>query len=439
MPDRPVRAAAIALLLGLMLVGAPAVLAQSASVEPPTLRGEGRVDPGVLRVTVFARGLLYPYGMAELADGSLLVGTSLPTEGSFFVSTGELLRLVDEDGDGVADGPGTALASGLPGPLTAVRRAGGLVYAVSVRSGAERIGVFRVGAGAADPLVPVGEIAFSYETPMEHGTYEVAVREVPGEPDQHELLFNVGSVGNVAAGATVTVSGLVAAKLADAAVYRIAVDDGGEAPVFSAPEVIATGLRNAAGLAVDRESGDLYLADNGIDTPEDRVEALSADELNRIATEDVGGAAEEFGFPTEYVAYRSGRRVGPGMAAAPLVAFRPLDGSENEGAVQIAVAPPGFPTGLNDGLFVGFHGQSDAVGLANEENPLAYVDVATGEYFHLIGNDEPGIGHLDGLLATADALYVADLTGIGSVIGTEALGVIYQIAPARAATGTNPP
>ena len=65
----------------------------------------------------------------------------------------------------------------------------------------------------------------------------------------------------------------------------------------------------------------------------------------------------------------------------------------------------------------------------NEENPLLYVDLATGDYFPLVGNDEPEIGHLDGLLAAADALYVSDLTGTGSLSGSEPTGVIYRIAP----------
>src|SRR3954470_2330340 len=78
------------------------------------------VDPLDFRVTTFASGLNYPEGMVQLADGSLLVATSRPlgTGASFFNSAGDLLRFVDADRDGVADGPGTALFSGLPGGLT---------------------------------------------------------------------------------------------------------------------------------------------------------------------------------------------------------------------------------------------------------------------------------------------------------------------------------
>ena len=433
MPPRSRSGHALGVLLVVLLLGLPttvAALARQEAAPPLVLGGAPLVDPSTLRVTVFADGLFYPYGMTELGDGSLLVGTSNPTDGSFYGSTGALVRLVDANVDGVADGPGTILAGGLPGGITAVRRAGSLVYAVHAQHGATRISVLRAGATPADPLTVIGAIDLVYEVTMDHGTYALATRDVPGAPDRHELFFNVGSMANDAAGGYVILQGLVAATLPDAAVYRLTVDDTGDLPVFGEPELIATGLRNAAGLAVHPETGDLLIADNGIDTPDARLEALSADEVNRIAAADIGGTAEDFGFPLEYVEYRTGRHIGSGMTAQPLVAFLPLDGSENEGSVEIAVAPAGFPPGSNDGVVVGFHGQWDDVGLANEENPLAYVDLATGDYVHLVANDEPLVGHLDGLLATADALYVADLTGPGSLVGTEALGVIYRIAAA---------
>lgn len=426
---RPLPAAS--LLLIVLLGGLPVLAAAAGSQDDAALAlgGDARVDPSAFRVTRFAEGLFYPLSMAELVDGSLLVGTSVPSDGSFFGSTGELVRLVDADGDGIADGPGTALATGLPGAMTSVRRSGTLVYAVSVQPGATGISVLRLGATPEAPLILLGTIDFVYETTMDHGTYALAVRNLAGEPDRHELFFNVGSMANDAAGASVGLTGLVEATVTDAAIYRLSVDDAGDFPIFSDLALIATGLRNAAGIALHPETGDLYVEDNGIDTPDDRLEALGADELNRIAAAEIGGAVEDFGFPSGYVEYRSGLSVGGGTP--PLVAFGPLGAVENEGAAEIAFAPAGFPPGLNDGVIVGFHGQWDEVGLANEENPLAYVDLASGEFFHLVANDEPLVGHLDGLLATTDALYVADLTGPGSLVGTEPTGVIYRIAATR--------
>ena len=431
MPHRTVPRLVLGLVL--VLVGLPAMAGADAHHRESPLRlgDDPRIGVDALSVTVFADGLFYPLGMTELPDGSLLVGTSRPTEGSFYGSTGELRRLVDADEDGVADGPGTVLAAGLPGAMTAVRRAGSLVYAVSAQPGGTQISILRLGAETEDPLALIGSIDFVYETPMDHGTYALAVRPVPAEPDRHEVFFNVGSVTNDDAGATVTLGGLVEGTLTDASIYRLTVDDAGPTPVFSDLTLIATGLRNAAGIAFHPTTGNLYFEDNGIDTPEDRIEALSADELNRIVADDIGGPAEDLGFPRDYVAARTGEAIGGGETA-PLVAFLPEDGEESEGASEIAFAPAALPSGLNDGVFVGFHGQWDEVGLDNEENPLLYVDLDTGDAFPLVANDDPRVGHLDGLLATADALYAADLTGPGSLVGTEPTGVVYRIAPVEA-------
>src|SRR5688572_12830564 len=105
------------------------------------------------RVTTFAAGLDFPYGMERLADGSLIVATSAPKTATsgFFATTGELRRLVDSNGDGVADDAGTVVYTGLPGALTAVRRAGSLLFVTSAASG---ISVLRIG----EPYTLLGEI-----------------------------------------------------------------------------------------------------------------------------------------------------------------------------------------------------------------------------------------------------------------------------------------
>src|SRR5262245_31091945 len=79
-----------------LLLAAQFSLAAALAIQGP------EVKPGDFRVTTFASGLNYPLGMARLPDGSLLVTTSDGT--GFFNSTGKLLRLVDADRNGVADG-----------------------------------------------------------------------------------------------------------------------------------------------------------------------------------------------------------------------------------------------------------------------------------------------------------------------------------------------
>src|SRR5688572_19880052 len=109
------------------------------------------------RVTTFATGLNFPYGMERLADGSLLVATSVPktSTSGYFATTGELRRFVDSNADGIADGAGTVVYAGLPGALTAVRRAGTLLFVTSAASG---ISVLRIG----EPYTRVGEITLQF-------------------------------------------------------------------------------------------------------------------------------------------------------------------------------------------------------------------------------------------------------------------------------------
>jgi hypothetical protein len=223
-----------------------------------------------------------------------------------------------------------------------------------------------------------------------------------------------------------TMTSVLDAELEPESIHRLTLIDDGSSVTVSDVRLIATGLRNAASLAFHPSNGDLYLQDNGIDRPDDPVEPLSADEINVIAAGRLGRTVVDFGFPTDYVEYRTGTRVGLG-AEEPLVAIQPIDESEAEGAAEMAFAPPGFPDGLADGLFVGFHGRFSLAGLENEENPLLYVDPASGSYFEFIPNALPGVGHLDKILATEDSLFIADLNSKGTLGTPQAEGVIYQI------------
>lgn len=403
-----------------------------AGLLPPKL--DSRIGPARFRVTTFATGLNFPKSMQQLSDGSLLVATSDPNPGGhYFDSTGTLRRLVDADSDGRADDGGTVLYSGLPGILTSVRQAGNLVLVTSSQSGAEQISVLRMGATPSDSFTLVGAIQMPFPLDTYHTTYALAVRETPGQPGAHDVFFNVGSHGNdFDSTDTIAATGLITASLNRDSIYKVTVDDTGPTPTFSDLTQIATGLRNAAGIAIHPITGDLTFQDNGIDGPIDPNEPLSADELNRIIAADIGGAVEDFGFADEYIEYRTGNHIGSG-GVQPLVAFQPIPdpftGSESEGASEIAFAPSLFPDDLRSAIFIGFHGKFNEGGLANEENPLVLFDEGSGDYYHLIGNDEPDIGHLDGLLAAGDSLFVADLSSTGGLFSSDdaGKGVIYQI------------
>jgi len=411
------------------------VVAASAAAQPSLNFGSTGLDPADFRVTTFASGLAYPYGMVELPDGSILAATSKPNAGgNYFVSSGELVRFVDADDDGVAESS-SVLASNLPGTLTGLTGAGDLIITASV-NGLPTAGdpdpvitVLRRGATPADALSVVGSISFDHPANWGHVPTALATRPTPGQAGSHDLFFQVGSKGDgTATTDTVNSTGLLNATYNADSIYKVTLTDTGTAVTAGSATQIATGLRNAAGLAFHPTTGDLYFEDNGFDSP-----IQSADELNMIAANDLGGAIEDFGFAGNYFTYPDGVEVGSG-GIDPLALFLPLGGANSEGPAEIAFAPDAFPTPLAGGLFIGFHGDFNSAGTANDENPLVFYNPDTDEYFHFIETDEAGIGHLDGLLATGDSLYLADL-GTASLFSGAATGAIYQITYIPEPTG----
>jgi glucose/arabinose dehydrogenase len=185
--------------------------------------------------------------------------------------------------------------------------------------------------------------------------------------------------------------------------------------------VVARGIRNTIGMGFHPDTGDFYFSENGIDDPQNLNESFSADEMNRIAAAEIGNAFD-FGFPGGYVRYRTGLAVGGGVQ--PLHVFQPLGdpltGSESEGATNIAFSGAHFPAPLRQGIFVGFSGEA-GFGLANGENPVVYLDLATGNHYHLISNDDPVVGHIVGLVSTANSLFLTDYEGANG-------GTVYQIS-----------
>jgi hypothetical protein len=409
------------------------LLPRASGSAPFTIQGPG-VQASDFRITVFATNLYFPLGMVQATDGSLFLAVSQGT--SFWNSAGQIVRLTDTNRDGIADGPPTVLYSPLPGGLTALRKWGNLLFATGQGVG-KPIWILRFGATPGSPLTIAGRINFNYPSgSWEHPHSALGVRTTPGHPESCDLLFQLGSDQNFAPTTrTATLSNTnvpgATGTLQGESIYLLTLTDHLTNVVASGLTRLAKGLRNSSGFAFHPSSGDLYFNDNGIDGLVDVNEPLSADELNMIPAGQVGnGAVPDFGFPTNYTAYRSGAIVG-GAGVQPLVAFQPLPdpftGSESEGPNDIAFAPPGFPAGLNNGIFLGFHGKFSLGGIANEENPLVYLDLTTTNYFQFIGNNEPTIGHLDGLLATDDSLFVADLTSTGDTGSGGNAGVIYQI------------
>jgi len=406
------------------------IATQAFSQAPFSVQGPG-VDSSDFRVTTFATGLNFPVGMIQLDDGSLLVATS--NGSSFFgSSSGSLIRLADTDNDGVADVTQTLVNNVPSGKLSALRRSGDLVFVTGQGSGSP-ISIYRLGDQVDDPLSLMGTISISYSGSWLHPHSALAVRPTPGIANSYDLFFQLGSKTNfddTSQMLSLTSSIGISGNLAGDAIHRIQITDNGASVSGSNLTQIATGLRNAAGMAFQPQSGDLYLQDNGIDGVVVAIEPTSADEINVIPAADIGGTIEDFGFPTTYVEYRTDVTIGSD-GIQPLVAFQPIptpNGSEAEGPNDIVFAPAGFPEPLRNGLFVGFHGQFSGAGVANEENPVVFVDLEDNSYFQFVSNTEPGIGHLDGLLSTSDSLFAADISpggGFGS--SNKNSGKIYQI------------
>lgn len=383
---------------------------------------------------MFATDLPYPTSMQLADDGSLLVLTNAPTAG-LFDSTGEIVRLVDADDDGVADGPPTTLYTGLPGIATSMRRVADLVFVSSRALDDETISLLRLGSSPGDPLTLLGEIELVYPAPAElpnHRNVALAARPTPGG-GTIDLVFNVGSEENATATSDVIAGqGLLAGVPGAAAmpmdsVWLVRVTDGGGIPVLSDLTRIAGGLRNASGLAFG-DDGSLWLAENGIDPTGSSDQ--SADELNRIDATDFATTVPDFGFPSDYVDYATGVP-STGLAAQPEVSWlRTPDlvtGAKSEGPVEIAFAPAAFPAAFQGGIFTGFHGRFSAAGTDNDENPVVFTDRSSGAYFHFVPNTEAALGHPNGLLATPRSLFIADLTSTGNPFSSGANGVIHQI------------
>ena len=404
---------------------------------PPALAEHPRIDPAAFRVTTFAWGLPYATGMLELEDGSILAAVAESDASGFIGASGKLLRMVDQDDDGVADliapvgvvapagGHGPLVLRELPGAVIQIRSIGDLVVMTTRQQGRSHLVVLRAGP-PGDHLRLLGRLTFDYPDAHVHLTYGLALRE-GSRLGSVEAYFNVGSRLNDRSDlAPIAVNGLVEAAVQPEAIHRVTLFDDGEAVRASDIELIATGVRNGAGMAFDPLGGDLWFQDNGINLDDGSEDQLSADEIDVIPSEVLGIDVLDFGFPDAYVAAGTGVPVGSG-GEPPVVALFPIDGSQSEGPAEITFAPPGFPDGLDSGIFVGFHGRYGLAGIANEENPLLYVDVTERSALPFLPNEAPDIGHLDNVLATANSLFVADINRLGPMGSTSPQGVIYQI------------
>jgi glucose/arabinose dehydrogenase len=391
-----------------------------------------------LQVTTFASGLDFPTSLTELSDGSLLVGTTTPASGNsfttYYTGSGQVTRFTDTNQPGVADNTGTVVVSGLAGAVTSVRQLGnGLIAVATTGTGSTNVNLFagdiylyKQGAHPNDPYTQVSDVHVQFASSDAAINIALDAQPTQNTPGSYDLFFGLAAGNNDGTPSpNVTVSGSVSASLPTGSIYKMTVDTNPATPVLSAPVQVANGLRNTGGLVSDA-SGNVYFGDNGYDLnglPE------STDELNRLTSAEIGsGTVTFYGYPGNYTQYGTNTFVG-GQGDPGLVSFQPsnnLSGTDSYGVTELALAPTGFPTGLNNGIFVTFHGVFASSGPANNANPLVYYDFGTQTYYNFIADGLTGVGHLDGVYSTQDSLFVADFSDADGFTG--GTGVIYEIS-----------
>ncbi|MFM7235608.1 MAG: Calx-beta domain-containing protein, partial [Cyanobium sp.] len=417
-------------------------------------------------VSRFASGLGFPSSMVAWGDNSILAATTLGDSNArnspYGSSPSQLVLLTDSDLDGTSDRQ--QILATLPGFVTSLRTAGNLIFALSTaRPGPPTITIFRRGPSPTDQLVQSGVLSINFPAAFFkgdsiHTSYALAARPDPKDPNIIELYFNIGTnnenkstdpsikIGLSASEAVNFPGGTMPAE----SIQRVLIRDLGQTLSISAPRTIATGLRNAAGINFD-PAGNLIFQDNGFSGDPDNPGApynndisFSADELNFISASDIGVITPDFGFGKSYVRYSDGVTVNPSPSTRqPVISFLPKNGAKSEGAVEVSVAPTGFPSDFASTVFTNFYGKGAAGPSNNDENSVVVANPTTGNYFHFI---KPGIlGNPSGLLAAGDNLYLADFSKFGIFYGTingtpaDQAGVIYRISPKQLVSYTQLP
>ena len=407
----------------------------AAAAGPPL---SGALDPLKFSISVFASGLSYPTGMALLPDGSLLVGTTANQQNLFLTPSGQLLRVVDDDRNGISERQ-SFYGQPLPGAITDVVTGGGFVAVLS--SGLPLSNSTRAPKisflSADDPDLLLGALGLPFpEQGWEHTSFTLQTRPSPLDSSLTELYFGVGSrFNNQSTPSTDKVAlkgnGLTFtdAELLPDSIYKVDVSGNKDTGLtVSSPRQIATGLRNPTGITFNA-FGDLLITDNGIDGNPIPTEPVSVDELNIVTAEQLrSGKVVDFGFAETYT-QPDGTIVEnrPGTQP-PLLSFTPLGPQRSQGAVEIVPVPASFPLPAPGLALVSFFGNSQG-GSNNNFNSLALVNPASGSYENVI---PPGfLGRPYGLLASDRSVYLSDLSFNGELSGSNSprQGVIYAITP----------
>jgi hypothetical protein len=426
------------LLLAILLL-ASASTAKADLIAPFTLNLSQLGGSASVSGLTIASGLNFEDGLATTANGSIVFGQNLAT-GAAGINFGNgqgvtgSVWIQPKLADGTFGAP-QQIVNGLTGLVTDVRTLSNGTLLVDSGAGGSGGAGTRVMSFYTQSGTLLSSMTFSYPSGgWEHST---GMSFVVGNPNGTDTVyFAMGSQADQAVTtATVSTSGLTSSTLKGDSVYSMVVDPSdGHVQLVSGPVQIATGLRNPFGLSLD-SLGDLVIGDNGIDGPH-VVNQLGADTLDVIPAAMIGTQVFDFGFPNSYVEFATGNHVsGDPGSTAPLTAFIPVADSmghlqSSEGISAMAYAAPGsLPfVGAEGGEVIGFHGVFDAGGSANYDNALEYYDFASGKYFPILDAGTAGVGHFDSVTIDGHALYLGDMSSIGTVNDLSGLGhgAVYE-------------
>lgn len=349
-------------------------------------RGENvPIVPDGFTVTLFAEGLPHPRRIVALPDGVVLVVQQ---------GAGEIIGLIDDDGNGVFDRGGVygrnfnqpfGLSLVPIGPM-----AGDLLM-----TDPSAIHHLPLGPGGGTMTTLTGPDAFG--APRGHITRALAIHPTTGD-----IFVSVGSMGNIDDEPEVK-----------ATIQRFAPDGTGQT-------TFARGLRNATGLAFEPTTGDLYAVVMERDTMGDD---LVPDFLAKVSEGD------DFGWPYQY----AGGFEQPGFSGGgtkrvasklPEVMFE-----AHSAPMDLIFLPDTWPEDFRGDAIVALKGSS------NREVPTGYklvrIDFENGEPVGGYDNFATGfwIGGTEPAEVWGRPAALALMPDGGLLVGDDFGGTVWKIMP----------
>lgn len=359
------------------------VVAPQQWAATPELVAGLELPPG-FTITVVAQALGNIRMMAQAEDGSLYLTRR---------EQGDVIRLVDADGDGAADGPPETVAADLP-----------YVHGIALREGRLYL--------ATDTQLLAGEL----DDEGQVGGLETLLDDLPdaGQHPNRTLAFGPDGLLYLSVGSTCN----ACAETNPEAATVLQVEPDG-----SARTVFASGLRNTIGFGFHPETGELWGMDHGTDW---RGDDSPPEELNRLEE------GRNYGWPYCYgfqAADNLFNQEPPGMGkeqyCAELTTGPVLTYTAHSAPIgMVFYTGAQFPTDYANGAFIAMRGSWNRqpptgykvvfLRFADGE-PVGFADFLSG---FLLPDVPAHFGRLAGLLVAQDG---------SLLVGDDTNGVLYRV------------